>query len=213
MRCSGRVRDYLGFPAGISGAELAERAKIQAEKFNVHIMVPRRAVGLTERDGFHVVTLDDGDELLARSVILALGVQYRRLPIPRVADYEGLGVAYAVDSAREQLRQGDAAVVVGGANSAGQTALSLAEDGRQVYLVVRADGLERSMARYLRDRIERDPKIEVLLGHQVRELSGDGHLERVTIEDARTGEPRTLEASAMVVLIGPNRAPSGSVAK
>ena len=137
----------------------------------------------------------------------------RRLPIPRIADYEGLGVAYAVDTAREQLRPGDAAVVVGGANSAGQTALSLAEDGRKVYLVVRADGLERSMAQYLRDRIERDPKIEVLLGHQVRELSGDGHLEQVTIEDARTGEPRTLEASAMVVLIGPNRAPSGSVAK
>ena len=111
-----------------------------------------------------MVTLDDGDELLARSVILALGVQYRRLPIPRIADYEGLGVAYAVDTAREQLRPGDAAVVVGGANSAGQTALSLAEDGRKVYLVVRADGLERSMAQYLRDRIERDPKIEVLLG-------------------------------------------------
>ena len=78
---SARIENYLGFPAGISGAELAERAKIQAEKFNVHIMVPRRAVGLTEREGFHVVTLDDGDELLARSVILALGV-----PVPTVAD-------------------------------------------------------------------------------------------------------------------------------
>jgi thioredoxin reductase (NADPH) len=86
-------------------------------------MVPRRAIGLTERDGFHVIALDNGDELLARSVILALGVQYRRLPIPRIADYEGLGVAYAADSAREQLRPGDAAVVVGGANSAGQAAL------------------------------------------------------------------------------------------
>jgi thioredoxin reductase (NADPH) len=106
---SARIENYLGFPAGISGAELAERAKIQAEKFNVYIMVPRCAVGLTEREGFHVVTLDDGDELFARSVILALGVQYRRLPIPRIADYEGLGVAYAVDSAREQLRSGDAA--------------------------------------------------------------------------------------------------------
>ena len=80
--------------------------------------------------------------------------------------------------------------MVGGANSAGQAALSLAEDGRQVYLVVRAEGLERSMARYLRDRIERDPKIEVLLGHQVQELSGDGHLERVTVEDARTADRR-----------------------
>jgi uncharacterized protein (DUF302 family) len=89
-------------------------------------MVPRRAVGLAERDGFHVVALDDGDELLAGSVILALGVQYRRLPIPRLEQYEGLGVAYAVDSAREQLRAGDGVVVVGGANSAGQAALAFA---------------------------------------------------------------------------------------
>jgi thioredoxin reductase (NADPH) len=199
---SARIENYLGFPAGVSGAELAERARLQAEKFNVRIMVPRRAVGLTERDGFHVVRLDDGGELLARSVILALGVQYRRLQIPRIADYEGLGVAYAADSAREQLRPGDAAVVVGGANSAGQTALSLTEEGRRVHLVVRADGLERSMARYLRDRIERHPKVEVLLGHEIRELHGDGHLERVTIEHARTGERRTLKVGALVVLIG-----------
>jgi thioredoxin reductase (NADPH) len=199
---SARIENYLGFPAGISGAELAERAKIQAEKFHVQMMVPCRAVGLTESDGFHVITLDDGGELLARSVILALGVQYRRLPIPRIADYEGLGVAYAADSAQEQLRPSDAAVVVGGANSAGQTALSLAEEGRRVHLVVRADGLERSMARYLRDRIERDPNVEVLLGHEVRELEGDGHLEHVTIEHARTSERRTLKAGALVILIG-----------
>jgi thioredoxin reductase (NADPH) len=199
---SARIENYLGFPAGISGAELAERAKIQAEKFHVQMMVPCRAVGLTERDGFHVITLDDGGELLARSVILALGVQYRRLPIPRIADYEGLGVAYAADSAREQLRPSDVAVVVGGANSAGQTALSLAEEGRRVHLVVRADGLERSMARYLRDRIEREPNVEVLLGHEVRELEGDGHLEQVTIEHARTSERRTLKAGALVILIG-----------
>src|SRR5215468_3071554 len=151
-------------------------------------MVPCRAVGLTERDGFHVVALDDGTALLARTVILALGVQYRRLPIPRIADYEGLGVAYAADSAREQLRPGDAAIVVGGANSAGQAALALVEDGRRVHLVVRAERLEPSMARYLRDRIARDPHIEVLLGHEIRELGGDGHLEQVTVTDTRAGK-------------------------
>jgi thioredoxin reductase (NADPH) len=199
---SARIENYLGFPAGLSGAELAERARLQAEKFKAHIMVPCRAIDLAERDGFHVVTLDAGGELLARSVILALGVQYRRLPIPRAADYEGLGISYAADFAREQLRPGDAAVVVGGANSAGQAALSLVEEGRQVHLVVRADGLERSMARYLRDRIAREPNLEVLLGHEVRELAGDGHLERVTVANVRTGEARTLEAGGLVVLIG-----------
>ena len=199
---SARIENYLGFPAGVSGAELAERAKLQVLKFHVRVMVPRRAVGLTERDGFHVIALDDGAELLARSVILALGVQYRRLPIPRIVDYEGLGVAYAADSARQQLRPGDAAVVVGGANSAGQTALSLAEEGRRVHLVVRADSLARSMARYLRERIEQDPNVKVLFGHEVRELEGEGHLERVTIEYAPTGERRTLKAGALVILIG-----------
>jgi len=199
---SARIENYLGFPAGLSGAELAERARFQAEKFKVEILVPCRAVGLTERDGFHVVALDDGSELHARSVVLALGVQYRRLPIPRIEDYEGLGVAYAADSAREQLRPGDAAVVVGGANSAGQAALSLAEDGRHVYLVVRTDGLERSMARYLRDRIHLHSEVEVLLGHEVREIDGDGHVERVTVEHARTGDRRALRAGAVVVLIG-----------
>ena len=181
---------------------MAERARLQAEKFRAHIMVPCRAVGLTERDGFHVVTLDDGGALLARSVILALGVQYRRLPVPRIADYEGLGVAYAADVAREQLRPGDAVVVIGGANSAGQAALSFAEDGRRVYLVVRADGLERSMAHYLRDRIAHDPHVEVLLGHEVCELDGDGHVERVTVAAAQTSERRTVAAGGVVVLIG-----------
>jgi len=199
---SARIENFLGFPAGLSGAELAERARFQAEKFKADIMVPCRAVGLTERDGFHVLTLDGGGELHARSVILALGVQYRRLPIPHLADYEGLGVCYAIDSAREQLRPGDAAVVVGGANSAGQAALSLAEDGRHVYLVVRADSYQRSMARYLRDRIAVEREIEVLFGHEIREISGDGHVEHVIVEKAGTEERRALAAGAVVVLIG-----------
>jgi thioredoxin reductase (NADPH) len=164
-------------------------------------MVPRRAVGLTERDGYHVVALEAGEELLAGSVILALGVQYRRLPIPRLAEYEGLGVVYAVDSAREQLREEDGVVVVGGANSAGQAALAFAEDGRWVHIVVRGDSLERSMARYLRDRITARG-LEVLLGHEVRQLAGDGHLEKVTVEKVSTGEQRTIDAGALVVLIG-----------
>src|SRR5262249_37730212 len=153
-------------------------------------------------DGFHVVRLDVGAELVARSVILALGVQYRRLPVPSAADYEGLGIADAADVAREQLRPDDAAVVVGCADAAGQSSLPLAEEGRRVHLVVRGDGLERSMARYLRDRIADDPNVEVLLEHEVRELGGDGHLEWVTVADVRTGAQRTLAAGCVIVLIG-----------
>jgi thioredoxin reductase (NADPH) len=199
---SARIENYLGFPAGISGAELAERCRIQADKFGVHFVIPRRAIRLSERAGFYKLDLDNDDELVARAAILALGVQYRRLPIPSLADYEGLGVAYATDSAREQLRPGDDAMVVGGANSAGQAALALAEDGRHVYLVAREDTLARTMAAYLRDRIEHEPAIEVLLGHQVRSVKGDDHLERVVLEQTTTGDRQTRTAGALVVLIG-----------
>jgi len=199
---SARIENYLGFPAGISGAELAERSRIQADKFGVRFMIPRRAVGLVERDGFHRIQLDNGEELLARALIIALGVQYRRLPIPALADYEGLGVTYATDSAREQLRPGDDAVVVGGANSAGQAALALAEDGRRVYLVVRESTLARTMAAYLRERIANEAAVEVLLGHEVRAVEGEDQLERVTVEETGSGVRRTLRAGALVVLIG-----------
>jgi thioredoxin reductase (NADPH) len=199
---SARIENLLGFPAGVAGAELAERARLQASKFGVEVMVPCRAVGLSERDGFHVVALEGGDELLARCVILALGVHYRRLPIPQLADYEGAGVTYAVDVARAQLAPGEAAVVVGGANSAGQAALTLAEEGHHVFLVYRGEKLETGMSRYLCERIAHDPAIDVMLGHEVRALTGHGRLQRVTVKQSGTGERRDLDANAMVVLIG-----------
>jgi thioredoxin reductase (NADPH) len=199
---SGRIENYLGFPAGISGAELAERAQIQARKFGVDVRVPQRAIALEERNGFHVLALEDRGELLARSVILAMGVHYRRLPVPEIAQYEGIGVSYAADVARQELAPGEPAVIVGGANSAGQAALTLAEEGHRAFLVVRASGLEASMARYLRERIATDPAVETLLGHQVRAVAGDGRLAEVTVEDTTTGACRVLDAGALVVLIG-----------
>jgi thioredoxin reductase (NADPH) len=199
---SGRIENYLGFPAGLSGAELAERSRLQAEKFGVQIAVPSRAVRIGERDGFYVITLDGDTELLAAVVVLALGVQYRRLQIDGLANFEGNGVAYAVDVARGELSPGETAVVVGGANSAGQAALTLADEGHHVFLVVRGASLAAGMARYLRERIARDPAVDVLLGHEVRAVSGDGRLERVTVEEASSSVRRTLQASAMVVLIG-----------
>ena len=199
---SGRIENYLGFPAGISGTELAERSLLQAGKFGVAISVPCRAVGLGQRDGSHVVALDSGEELLAGAVVLALGVQYRRLAIDGLERYEGNGVAYAVDVARGAMAPDEPAVVVGGANSAGQAALTLAEEGHHVFLVVRADSLADGMARYLRERIARDPKVEVLLGHEVGAVGGEKHLDQVIVQAAGSAERRTLEASMLVVLIG-----------
>jgi len=152
-----RIENYLGFPGGLGGAEFADRALIQAEKFGARLAIPRRAVTLSEH---HVLGLEDGDRLLARTVIIASGVTYRRLAVPHLGDYEGIGVAYTVAATEEQLAPAGNAVVVGGANSAGQAALSIAEQGHHVYLVVRAGDLARAMARYLIDRIERQPAID-----------------------------------------------------
>jgi thioredoxin reductase (NADPH) len=199
---SARIENYLGFPAGLSGAELAQRAILQAQKFAVELIVPCAAVGLREHDGVHAVLLDDGRELTARVVILAVGVQYRRLPIPGVEEFEGLGVAYATATARQQLRPDDALVVVGGANSAGQMALALAGEGHDVHLVVRGASMQGSMAAYLRERIAVEGRIAVHLHTEVRGVAGEGHLERVILADTLAGRCQELEAGVMVVLIG-----------
>lgn len=126
-------------------------------------MIPRRAVRLSEDAGYHVLRLDDDGSCLGRTVIVASGVEYRRLDVPHLADYEGIGVAYAVAAIEEELQPAASAVVVGGANSAGQAALSLAAAGHHVYLVVRGSELGKEMARYLVDRIERESSVDVLL--------------------------------------------------
>jgi thioredoxin reductase (NADPH) len=199
---SPRIENYLGFPSGVAGVELAERALEQARKFGARFLLPREAAGLAERGGSYVVSLADGGEVVARAVVLATGVAYRTLGVPAVARYEGAGVAYAAPEAWEQLGAGDRVVVVGGGNSAGQNALSLAAEGHRVFLAVRGDDLATGMARYLIDRIGREGRIEVLPHSAVRDLEGDGVLERVVVENTRDGRRRTLDATRLLVLIG-----------
>jgi thioredoxin reductase (NADPH) len=199
---SSRIENYLGFPAGISGAELAERATIQARKFGARITVPAEAVALRPEDDRYVIALADEGEVRARTVVIATGARYRKLPVPRLEELEGTSVFYAATLAEAQLCQGDPVVVVGGGNSAGQATLFLAQHAAQVYLVVREDSLEKDMSRYLADRIERNPAVEVLLHTDVRELIGERALDAVVVEDNRTGERRTLEARALFVFIG-----------
>src|SRR5262249_33892708 len=160
-----------------------ERALLQADKFGARLVVPMRAVELVEEDGYHVLHLEDGGRIAGRTVIVASGVDYRRLDVPQLADFEGIGVAYTAAAAEEALGDGDAAVVVGGASSAGQAALSLADHGYRVYLVVRAGTLGKQMARYLIDRIEREPSVEVLVNTELRGVGGAGSLESITVED------------------------------
>jgi len=200
---SSRIENYLGFPAGISGSQLAERAVIQASRFGARISVPAAAVGLEPRDDDHyAIRLDDGGELTARTVVVATGAQYRRLDVPGSRKLEGLGIHYAATAWEAQMCRAAPVAVVGGGNSAGQAAVFLAAQAQRVLLVVRGGDLAADMSRYLVDRIEDDPRIEVLLHHEVREVHGAKEIESVVVEDERTGERRTVPVKALFVFIG-----------
>jgi thioredoxin reductase (NADPH) len=198
-----RIENYLGFPSGISGGELAERALLQAERFGARWTVPAEVVGLERRDGVHVLRLADGGEVAARCVIVATGVRVRRLPVPRLEEFEDTCVYYAATPVEAQQCVGDPLVVVGGGNSAGQAALFLADHAAEVRMVVREATLDEYMSRYLADRIAHDRRIEVRLHTEVRDVEGEGgRLEAVVVRDTTTGERERLPARDVMVFIG-----------
>jgi thioredoxin reductase (NADPH) len=199
---SSRIENYLGFPSGISGGELADRATIQARKFGARITVPAEAVALERCDGSYAVRLDDGQTLVGRTVVIATGARYVKLPVPRIEELEPTCVYYAATQIEARQCLGDPVVVVGGGNSAGQATVFLSRHAAQVTLVVREPELDVNMSRYLADRIGRLENVEVLLHHEVRELRGETCLDAVVAEDNMTGERRTLPAKALFVFIG-----------
>jgi thioredoxin reductase (NADPH) len=199
---SPRIENYLGFPSGISGNDLAERARIQAEKFGARLMVPASAAGLYSAEGVHHVTLDDGSEVATRCLLVATGARYRRLSVPGLREFEGVSVFYAATQIEAAACVAQNVAVVGGGNSAAQAALFLARIATRVYLIVLHDDLTRDMSRYLADRIERTPQIEVLTDTAVRELLGDAQLEGILVEDVESGERRTIGATRVFIFIG-----------
>ena len=199
---SSRIENYLGFPAGISGGELADRAVIQARRFGARTSVPATAQQLTQNDGHYLIRFSDGTAVSARTVVLATGARYRKLPVPRLEEFEETSIYYAATPMEAQLCLNDPVVVVGGGNSAGQATIFLADHVGKIRLVIREHRLDEHMSRYLADRIERDPRIEVLVHTEVRELLGDKSLEAVVVQDNETGEQRTLEARELFVFIG-----------
>jgi thioredoxin reductase (NADPH) len=199
---SSRIENYPGFPAGLSGFELASRILVQADKFGARTAVPQEAIGLRREDGHYRIELSDGREVAARSVIAATGARYRRLDVPQLERFEGVSVHYAATEAEAQRCEGEDVAVVGGGNSAGQAAVFLAGRTRRVYLLIRGDDLGKGMSRYLVDRIMEAENIELLANTEVRELMGEDRLEGVVVEDNRSGARRTLGARALFVFIG-----------
>jgi len=199
---SSRIENYLGFPAGISGAELAARARLQAEKFGAELLAPRAAVHLTSTGGFNPsVVLDDGSTIAARSLIIATGARYRTLDVPALREFEGTGVFYSATHAEARACFAEDVAVVGGGNSAGQAALFLADLCRRVLLIIRRDRLDATMSRYLIDQLEHHPRVVLLPTTMVRDAEGDGRLRRIYVESS-SGAVREIEVAALFVLIG-----------
>lgn len=199
---SSKIENYLGFPTGISGADLAGRATLQAQKFGTRFSTPSRGVSLDLGGPHAIVHLDGGERVCARCVLIATGADYRRLDVPGRERFDGLGVYYAATQTEVVTCRGSVVVVVGGGNSAGQAAMFLSEQTARVLLLLRGGDLRAGMSSYLADRIEATDTVEVLLHTEIRRMRGEEHLESVEILNTRTGETRTVWTPAVFTFIG-----------
>ncbi len=199
---SSRIENYLGFPSGLSGADLARRGVAQVRRFGTEVLAPADAVSLRIDGEYRVVKLSNGHELVAHSVVIAAGVQWRQLEIPGIADLTGAGVYYGASTTEAPACKDEDVFIVGGANSAGQAAVHFAEVARSVTLLVRADALSRSMSFYLDERIKKTSNISIVTRCEVAEAHGEGRLDSITIRHLDTNTSETRKASALFVFIG-----------
>ena len=199
---SSRIENYLGFPEGISGTALAYKAEVQAVKFGARITVPRRATRLFQKKQWFEIELDDDRCIKGRAVLLANGVQYRRLPLEKLESLEGHGIYYAATDLEARYCLDVNVVIIGGGNSAGQAAMFLSQYAQCTYVVVRGDGLSETMSSYLSERIMNDKRIELVTGSEVCKLHGEDRLEGITLCNRVTGEENHIETQALFIMIG-----------
>jgi thioredoxin reductase (NADPH) len=199
---SSKIENYLGFPTGISGQELASRALTQAEKFGAELMIAKGARRLSCERRPYAIEIDDGSRVPARTVIIATGARYRKLGVENLGRFEGAGVYYGATPIESQLCRGEEVVVVGGGNSAGQAAVFLAQTAKRVHVLVRATGLAESMSRYLIRRLETNPAIVLRPQTEIVALEGANHLERVSWRDNETGAVTTHDIRHIFSMTG-----------
>ncbi len=199
---SSRIENYLGFPKGLSGADLATRATTQAKRFGAEILTAQEVVKVRVEDPYRIVTLGDGTELTCKALIIATGVTVRTLDAPGVERLTGAGIYYGAALTEAAHYAGEDVYVVGGANSAGQGAIFFAKYARSVTMLVRGEGLEASMSQYLIDQIAATENMSVLTHTEVAEVHGAQQLEAITLRDNQTGETRQVPAAALFLFIG-----------
>jgi thioredoxin reductase (NADPH) len=199
---SSKIENYLGFPTGVSGLELAARATTQAQKFGADMLIARSVVRLDCGRRPYQVVLDSGDAPPARAIVIATGAQYKKPRLANLEKFEGEGIYYGATYIESQLCGGEEAVVVGGGNSAGQAAVFLSQTASKVHMLVRSSDLSSTMSRYLIQRLTENPRIDLRLNTEIVALEGDGHLERVTWQDKKTGEVSTHAIQHVFIMTG-----------
>ena len=199
---SSRIENYLGFPAGLSGADLARRGVSQVRRFGTEVLAPAQAISLSAEGEYRTVKLSNGKELVGHCVVIAAGVQWRRLNIPGMDRLTGAGVYYGATTTEAASMKGEDIYIVGGANSAGQAAVHFSDYARSVNMLVRADSLSRSMSHYLRERIATIPNIRIVPNTEVIEVQGDGRLAGITVRHHDTQTTENLSAGALFIFIG-----------
>jgi thioredoxin reductase (NADPH) len=199
---SSRIENYLGFPIGLSGGDLARRAVSQAKRFGVEILTPQDVTAIRLEDQYRIVQLGDGSEISCHAMILALGVSWRRLDVPGLDRLTGAGVYYGAAQAEAMSCKGEDVYIIGGANSAGQAAMYFSRYANHVTMLVRGDSLTKSMSQYLIEQIAETPNITVKTHTSAIEAKGETSLEAITIHNSLTGETQTVPATSLFIFIG-----------
>jgi thioredoxin reductase (NADPH) len=199
---SSRIENYLGFPTGLSGADLARRAVVQAQRFGVEILAPQEVVGVRTEASYRILKLGDGSEISCHALMIATGVQWRRLDAPGVDRLQGAGVYYGGGSTEALSCKGEIVYVVGGANSAGQAAMNFAKYADRVVILVRGASLSSTMSKYLIDQIQQTPKIQLWTHASVAEVHGESHLEEISVLCSDTGKTERVPATSVFIFIG-----------
>ena len=199
---SSRIENYLGFPAGLSGWDLARRAITQATRFGAELLTPREVCDLRVADPYRIIRMVDGTEISCHALLIATGVSYRKLNVPGSEELTGAGVYYGGAQSEAMLYKGEDVYIVGGANSAGQAAVYFARYARTVTMIVRGDDLTKGMSHYLIEQIEGTPNIKLITNSNVIEVKGSGRLEQITITNSVTGTSERVPATAIFIFIG-----------